>query len=443
MTIQSVRASQRFDSRGKPTVQVDIETADGAFRAIVPSGASKGDYEAVELRDGGDHYQGNAVLTAVKNVNEVLGPALMDSQIDLADQKKVDDLLLKLDGSTDKSKLGANAVLGVSMAVCRAGAASKKIPLYQHIAELFQGECPKSWTMPVPFFNVLNGGVHSGNELAPQEFMIAPIGAESFEEAMELGTDTYHTIKAILKERFGLAGINVGDEGGFAPPVKQAQEAFSILAEAVKRGNYTDEIKFGMDPASSEFYDTTTGKYNLGFKCELSDDKSGEQMMHFYADLLDKYPVILLEDPFAQDDWANFMAITAHVKGTIEIVGDDLLATNKVRIKEAIEKKACTSLLLKINQIGTITESLEAARLAFENHWKVFVSHRSGETTDDFIADLTVAIGAKHLKSGAPCRGERVAKYNRLLDIEEELRISGARVTYGGKDLQETNPWKL
>lgn len=215
--------------------------------------------------------------------------------------------------------------------------------------------------------------------------------------------------------------------------MKQAQEAFNFLVEAVNRGNYTDKIKFDMDPASSEFYDTTTGKYNLGLKCEQPDDKSGEQMIHFHADLLDKYPVILLEDPFAQDDWANFMAITAHVKGNFEIVGDDLLATNKVRIKEAIEKKACTSLLLKINQIGTIMESLEAAQLAFENQWKVFVSHRSGETTDDFIADLTVAIGAEHLKAGAPCRGERVAKYNRLPDIAEELRISGARITYGGE----------
>ncbi|KZT11333.1 enolase [Laetiporus sulphureus 93-53] len=435
--ITKVDASQIFDSRGNPTVQVDLYAEHGKFTAMVPSGASTSSYEACELRDGDKtKYGGKGVFKAVNNVRTVLGPELVSSRLSPTSQSEIDAFLRKLDGTPNKSKLGANAILGVSMAVARAGAAASNIPLYDHLANLFGAKPDREYVMPVPFFNVLNGGVHSGNTLAPQEFMIAPVGATSFEEAMQLGTECYHQLKSLIAEKYGKAGTGIGDEGGFAPPISTFEEAFDLLTAAVERAGHTGRVKFGIDPASSEFYSTETSKYNLGFKAEVKKEgqiQSSAQMIKLYSSLLKKYPIVLLEDPFAEDDWPAWTEFCKLEGGRVELVGDDLLSTNVERIKTAVEKKACNSLLLKVNQIGTVTESLDAAHLAHSSHWSTFVSHRSGETTDSFIADLVVALGNGHLKSGAPARGERVAKYNRLLEIERELKQSGKRVRYAGE----------
>jgi len=437
--IQSIVASQRYDSRGKPTVQVILRTKLGSYSALVPSGASKGEHEAVELRDGGDAFLGQGVLRAVRNVNTIIAPALLGRACD--EQAAIDQIMIDLDGTDSKSKLGANAILAVSMACARAGAAAQHVPLYRYLEHLL--DLPsKPLLLPTPCFNVINGGVHSGNELGPQEFMIVPVGASSFAEAMEMGTTVYQTLKSVLKERFGLSGTNVGDEGGFAPPIATAVQALDLLTEAVHRCHYEGRVKFAMDPASTEFFNAERGEYNLAFKQDGKSASAAGDNVHsrasmaaFYAQLVAKYPIILLEDPFAQDDWQSFIDFTRSMSASgssLEIVGDDLLATNPQRIQRAIDAKACNSMLLKINQIGSISEAIGAARLAYSAGWKVFVSHRSGETTDDFIADLTVGIGSGHLKSGAPCRGERLAKYNRLLDIEDELNQDSSKTPFAG-----------
>lgn len=443
-TIKKITAQQRLDSRGNPTVQVQVETADGLFRALVPSGASTGAHEAVELRDGNSKdastngidtaaYGGKGVLQAVANVNEVLGPALVKSGLDVATQlRAIDQAMVDLDGTPNKARLGANAILGVSMACARAGAAARRIPLYEYLRrECGADDAP--YVLPVPFFNVLNGGVHSGNTLAFQEFMLAPTGAASFEEAVQLGAEAYHALKRVIVERYGAPATSIGDEGGFAPPLTRPEEAFDLLVAASKEVNGGEGIQFGLDPASTEFFDADARAYDLGFKDKQANKLSPKDLQELYHQLAKTYPLVLLEDPFAEDDWASWTAFTASCQGTpLEIVGDDLLVTNVERVREASQKKACNAMLLKMNQIGSVSEAIAAAQLAFAQGWAVFASHRSGETTDDFLADLTVALNAGHLKAGAPARGERVAKYNRLLDIEAELKAQGKRVVYAG-----------
>lgn len=433
MAITAITAQQRLDSRGNPTVQVQLRTQDGAFRSIVPSGASKGDYEAVELRDNDKTaFLGNGVTKAVHNVEDVLGPAVIKSGLEPArDLRKIDELMIKLDGTDNKSELGANAILAISMAAARAGAAALGIPLYEFIAKEF-GMPRDDFVLPVPFMNVLNGGDHSGNPMAFQEFMIAPTHATSFAQAVQWNAETYQCLKSLVSKKYGKAAIGLGDEGGFAPPIDHPRQALDLLVQAIDDAGHSGKIKIGIDPASQSFF--TNGNYDLGFKTEQKEIQTPTQLAGLYNELLSEYPIVLLEDPFGQDDWENFAKFTA--QSHVELVGDDLLATNPKRIKMGVDKKACNSLLLKINQIGTITEALDSAKQAFNAGWAVFVSHRSGETTDDFIADLTVGLRTGHLKSGAPARGERVAKYNRLMDIEDELKERGIAHHYAGMDFR-------
>lgn len=408
-----------IDSRGNPTVEADVYTHKGWFRAAVPSGASTGVYEAVELRDGGNKWTGKGVSKAVANINEHISPALIG--MDPIKQKEVDDKMKELDGTDNKAKLGANAILAVSLAVSKAGAAEKGVPLYRHLADLAGNS---KLVLPVPSFNIINGGSHAGNSLAMQEFMILPTGASSFTEAMQMGTEVYHALKSIIKKKYGQDATNVGDEGGFAPNIASNPEGLDLVNQAIAQAGYTGKVKIGMDVAASEFY-TADKKYDLDFKTKddakknKDDIKTGAELMELYKDFCKNYPVITIEDPFDQDDWDNTTAFTA--EGVSQVVGDDLLVTNPVRVKEAIEKKACNALLLKVNQIGTVTESIQAVKMAKEAGWGVMASHRSGETEDSFIADLSVGLATGQIKTGAPCRSERLAKYNQLLRIEEEL----------------------
>lgn len=430
-TITDVKARQIFDSRGKPTVEVDLYTSVGTFRAAVPSGKSTGVHEACELRDGdASQYLGQGVSKVVNNIHTIIKPAIVGKGC--VDLKALDKLMIDLDGTENKSKLGANAILPISIAACRAGAAAQGVPLYKHIANLAGNS---KMVLPVPSFNVINGGVHGGNELAPQEFMILPVGATSFKEAMRMGTDTYHKLKDILKAKYGLNATNVGDEGGFAPPIETFEDALDLLTTAIDAAGYKGKVRIGIDPASSEFFDN--GIYDLKFKAKDNDGsgkKTVPQMIELYKKLLSTYDLIFLEDPLAEDDWEGFQQITAAVGEEYEIIGDDLLCTNPKRIARAIKEKSCNGLLLKVNQIGSVTESIEAVKLAKSAGWGVLTSHRSGETTDDFIADITVGLSTGHIKSGAPARSERLAKYNQLLRIEEEL---GADAVYAG------NSWRF
>jgi enolase len=430
--IIEIKAREVLDSRGNPTVEVDVITNKGLYRAIVPSGASTGTYEALELRDGDkNRYAGKGVLKAVKNVKDIIAPKLKG--MNPVQQKKIDKIMLELDGTENKSKLGANAILAVSLAVCKAGAATKKIPLYEHISNLAgttKNSEDKNLNLPVPSFNVINGGRHAGNELAMQEFMILPVGSPNFSEALRAGTEVYHVLKGIVKEKYGQGAVNVGDEGGFAPNTKDAKEALEMLTTAIKKAGYEGIVKIGMDVAASEFYDAETKKYNLTFKSSTPTNKSGEEMIEYYSELVNKFDIISIEDPFDQDDWASYQKLTKKIGGKVQIVGDDLLVTNTKRIKIGIQKKACNALLLKVNQIGSVTESINASNMAKKAGWKVMVSHRSGETEDNFIADLVVGLNTGQIKTGAPCRSERLSKYNQLLRIEEEI---GAKAKYAGK----------
>jgi len=432
MSIQKVHARQIFDSRGNPTVEVDLTTEHGMFRAAVPSGASTGIYEAVELRDEiKSEFLGRGVKKAVKNVNDVIAPKIIGK--DVRKQEELDKFMIELDGTENKGNLGANAILGVSLAIARAGAAANKVPLYRHIANL-AGHT--EILLPVPAFNVINGGSHAGNKLAMQEFMILPIGATSFSEAMRMGVEVYHNLKNIIKEKYGQDAINVGDEGGFAPNIQENKEGLELLKAAIAKAGYVDKVKIGMDVAASEFF--KDGKYDLDFKTKNNDGKflkTGEELINLYKDFVRDYPVISIEDPFDQDDWDHYHKITADIGTNIQIVGDDLLVTNPKRIKQAIEKKSCNALLLKVNQIGTVSESIQACKMAQEAGWGVMVSHRSGETEDTFIADLVVGLGTGEIKTGAPCRSERLAKYNQILRIEEEL---GSAAKFAG--LKFRNP---
>ncbi|KAJ7393264.1 phosphopyruvate hydratase [Desmophyllum pertusum] len=425
--VSKILAREIFDSRGNPSVEVDIVTSKGSFRAAVPSGASTGIHEALELRDQDPkRFLGKGVLKAVENVNKVIGPALIAKNVDVTKQEEVDQLMLDLDGTDNKSKLGANAILGVSLAVCKAGAAHKGVSLYRHIADLAGN---KEVILPVPAFNVINGGSHAGNKLAMQEFMLLPTGASSFCEAMRMGAEIYQTLKKVVKEKYGIDAVNVGDEGGFAPNIQDNREGLELLKVAIAKAGYTDKIKIGMDVAASEFY--KDGKYDLDFKNPNSDPKkwiTGEELSAMYQDFIANYPVVSIEDAFDQDHWDAWTQLTKSV--SIQIVGDDLTVTNPKRIQVAVDKKACNCLLLKVNQIGSVTESINACKLAQSNGWGVMVSHRSGETEDTFIADLVVGLCAGQIKTGAPCRSERLAKYNQLLRIEEEL---GASAKFAGE----------
>jgi enolase len=430
MSIKSVKARQIFDSRGNPTVEVDLTTEDGLFRAAVPSGASTGIYEAVELRDGDKAvYFGKGVSKAVANVNDVIAPAIIGK--DVKDQKALDNFLLELDGTENKGKMGANAILAVSLAACKAAAANKGVPLYRHIADL-AGK--KDVVLPVPAFNIINGGSHAGNKLAMQEFMILPVGASSFSEAMRMGVEVYHNLKSVINARYGKDATSVGDEGGFAPNILSNEEGLKLCVEAIEKAGYTGKVKLGMDVAASEFFED--GKYNLDFKSEIKDETqiiTGNALGEMFVGFSNNFPIISIEDPFDQDDFDSYTVLTESVGKDVQIVGDDLLVTNTKRIQTAIDKKACNALLLKVNQIGSVTESIEACQLAQSAGWGVMVSHRSGETEDTFIADLVVGLGTGQIKTGAPCRSERLAKYNQLLRIEEEL---GENAKYAGENFR-------
>lgn len=433
--IENIIAREILDSRGNPTIEVDLFLNDGSrHRAAVPSGASTGIYEALELRDGDkSRYGGKGVLKAIKNVHETILPALKG--LDVSQQEKIDKLMVEtLDGTKNewgwcKSKLGANAILAVSLAVCRGGAHVSKMPLYAYIAKLAGNDITK-FTLPVPSFNVINGGSHAGNQLAIQEFMILPTGAQTFSEAFRIGAEVYQTLKKVVLEKYGLNATNVGDEGGFAPDIENAEDAFELLHSAIEKSGHKGKVVLGMDCAASEFYQEDGKNYNLLFKNnQKKHEVSKDQLIEMYSDWCTKYNVATIEDPFDQNDFESYSKFTAINKDKFQIVGDDLLVTNPVRVQMGIEKNLCNALLLKVNQIGTVTESIEAYQMARKNGWGVMVSHRSGETEDNFIADLVVGLGTGQIKTGAPCRSERLAKYNQILRIEETL---GENAKYAG-----------
>ncbi len=413
--IRKITAREILDSRGNPTVECDVTTSAGFGRAAVPSGASTGKFEAVEIRDGGRRYNGMGVRTAVKSINNIIAKKI--TGMDCLSQREIDAAMIKLDGTPNKSLLGANAILAVSLAAARAAASSSRKPLYRYLTKLTGN---KKLTLPVPFCNVINGGRHAEGNLKIQEFMLVPLKFRAFSEAIAAVAETYQQLKKIIVAKYGKQSTRVGDEGGFAPNLNSADEALELLESALAVTGYQRKIAFAIDAAASEFYN---GKKNV---YELEKGYSSSELVDYYLHLAKSHNIISLEDPFQQEDFESFAELTA--KSRIQIVGDDLLVTNTERIKTAIEKKSCNCLLLKVNQIGTLTEAIDAANLAKENRWKAMVSHRSGETEDAFIADLTVALGCGQIKTGAPARSERTSKYNQLLRIEEEL---GKKARYG------------
>jgi len=411
--IKKIKAREILDSRGNPTIEVELETDFGKFFASVPSGASKGEHEAVELRDGGRRYFGKGVKKAIENINEVIAKKLKG--LDVTKQKEIDRTLIELDGTENKSKLGGNAICGVSLVVCKAGAAFNNLPLWKYINKIYGDRT--SIDLPRPSFNIINGGAHAGNNLDFQEFMVCPKG-RSFSENLRIGAEIYHRLKEIISKKYGKLATNLGDEGGFAPSIKDPEIAIKLILEAAKSLNYQNKVLIILDVAASQFFDGKSYKTKIG-------NFSGKELANFYLKLIKKYPIEGIEDPFAQDDfesWRNFSSYFQLPTSNFLIIGDDLTVTNPKRIKMAKEKGLCNAIIVKINQIGTVTEAIEAAKLAKSFGWKIMVSHRSGETTDDFISDFAVGIGADFIKSGAPARGERLAKYNRLLKIEEELK---------------------
>jgi enolase len=408
--ILKIRSREIIDSRGNPTVEADVFTGKGLSRASVPSGASTGKYEAFELRDGGRRYLGQGVLKAVSNVNNVIARKLIGQ--DCTKQKEVDKLMIELDGTPNKSNLGANAILAVSMAVCKAGALESNLPLYEYIAELADS---KGVTLPIPQMNVINGGMHAGIKNDFQEHMIVPFGAKSFSDALRMCSETYHTLKKNLKEKFGNSAILVGDEGGFVPPLKSIDERLKFISDAVEELGYTKEFGLAIDAAASEFYDKE-GRYEI-----MEKEYSSEELTEFYSELCEKFRIISIEDGLSEDDWDGWIKLKSKLGKKIQLVGDDLLVTNAERIQKAIKLDACNALLLKLNQIGTFTEALDAFRSARGAGWNVIVSHRSGSTEETFFADLVVGLDAGEFKYGAPARSERTCNYNQLLRIEEEL----------------------
>ncbi|HYG97974.1 MAG TPA: phosphopyruvate hydratase [Terriglobales bacterium] len=412
-SIVEIRAREILDSRGNPTVEADVFLADGGFgRAAVPSGASTGEHEAVELRDGDKkRYVGKGVTKAVENVLTTVAPAFEDEEFDAMNQRELDQKLIDLDGTPNKSKLGANAILAVSMAAARAVANSLQIPLYRYLGGVYGN------VLPLPMMNILNGGAHADNNVDFQEFMAMPVGASSFSEALRWGVETFHSLKAVLKAR----GYNtaVGDEGGFAPSLKSNVEAIDVILEAITKAGYKpgEQIAIALDPASSEFFEN--GKYV--FKKSDKSAKSPEEMVKFWADWCRQYPIVSIEDGLAEDDWEGWKLITQELGTRIQLVGDDLFVTNVKRLQRGIDQGVGNSILIKLNQIGTVTETLDSIALARRNGYTAVISHRSGETEDAFIADLAVATGAGQIKTGSASRTDRIAKYNQLLRIEEEL----------------------
>ena len=410
--IEEIIAREILDSRGNPTVEVEVLLSSGAMgRAAVPSGASTGVHEAMELRDGdADRFGGKGVLKAVENVNLTIAEGLWGW--DALEQTAIDEHLIGLDGTPNKGKLGANAILGVSLAVAKGAAQALGLPLYSYLGGV------SARTLPVPMLNILNGGKHAVDSTDFQEFMIIPAGAGSFAEALRWGAEIYHSLKQVLKGKG--YGTNVGDEGGFAPSLGSNGEAIEVILEAIEAAGYRpgEQIFIALDPAASEIYDAERGLYLLE---KEGRELSGEEMVAFYEEWVNKYPIISIEDGLAEDDWEAWSLLTARIGDRVQIVGDDLLVTNVARIRRAIEEKACNSLLCKVNQIGTLTEAMSAVETAHRAGWTTVVSHRSGETEDTTIADLAVALNAGQIKTGAPCRSDRVAKYNQLLRIEEEL----------------------
>ena len=410
--IKKIKAREVIDSRANPTIEVEVFAGHHFVKSIIPSGASTGIHEALELRDNDvKRNNGKGVLKAVDNVNKIIARKLIN--YDCRRQKDIDDMLIELDGTDNKSKLGANSTLGVSMAVCKAGALCTKMKLYEYIQELSNS---KQIMLPIPQMNVINSGKHAGTDNDIQEHMLVPVGFKTYREALRAGVETYNALKGVLKEKFGARAILLGDEGGFAPPIGSVHERLELLMDAIDKSGYGEKIKLALDCAASEFFDEKGGKYKI-----LNHQFDQGQLIDFYKQITKKFPIISIEDGFAQDDWSGWCLFNKELGRKIQIVGDDLLATNMSRIKKAINEDACNALLLKANQIGTISESLDAANTADKNKWNVVVSHRSGETEDSFIADLAVGIAANQSKFGAPARSERTAKYNRLLEIEEEL----------------------
>jgi enolase len=415
MTITDVRGRQVLDSRGNPTVEVEVSLESGALgRAIVPSGASTGVHEAVELRDGGGNWAGKGVSQAVANVNGEL--AELARGRDAADQEGLDRAMIELDGSPNKGRLGANAILGVSLAAAKAAAAEANTPLYRYIGG---GDAT---TLPVPMMNVINGGAHASNSIDLQEFMVVPVGAESFSEGLRVGVEVYHSLKKVLGER-GLSTL-VGDEGGFAPDLGTSEDAIDLILEGAERAGHRDRVAIALDPATSEVFED--GVYRFEGR-----EKSSSEMPQFWAEIVERYPVVSIEDGAAEDDWESWSALTQKLGDRVQLVGDDLFVTNPVRLQQGIDRGVGNSILVKVNQIGTLTETIEAVRLAQRHGYTAVMSHRSGETEDATIADLAVALGTGQIKTGAPARSDRVAKYNQLLRIEEEL---GARAVYPGWD---------
>lgn len=419
--ISRIIGREVLDSRGNPTVEVEVHTHGREWGwARVPSGASTGVHEALELRDGDEgRYHGRGVLRAVRNVNEVIAPHLMGE--DVRRQEEIDEAMVALDGTEDKSRLGANAILGVSLAVARAAARTLGVPLYR----LLGGE--KARVLPVPLMNLINGGKHAGNELAIQEFMILPVAMPSFREALRAGVEVYHELGLVLREGYGRSATNVGDEGGYAPPMRTTTEALGALVTAIEAAGYVAgvEVVLGMDSAATSFHRTDTGDYLIDGQ---RLDRGG--LIEFYKGLVEGFPIRLLEDPLREEDFEGFAAITKELGGRVRIVGDDLFTTNVERLRRGIDLGAANTLLLKVNQVGTLSEAMDAADLALKSGYGVVVSHRSGETADTFIADLAVGLSVGMIKTGAPARGERTEKYNRLLRIEEELGGGGL---YAGK----------
>ncbi|QQU77417.1 phosphopyruvate hydratase [Corynebacterium striatum] len=411
-----VFAREILDSRGNPTVEAEVFLDDGAHGvAGVPSGASTGVHEAHELRDGGERYLGKGVLKAVENVNEEIADEIAGFEAD--DQRLIDQALIALDGTENKSRLGANAILGVSIAAAKAAAESAALPLYRYIGG------PNAHVLPVPMMNIVNGGAHADSGVDVQEFMIAPIGAESFAEALRMGAEVYHSLKSVIKEK-GLS-TGLGDEGGFAPEAESTKAALDLIVEAIKKAGFEPgkDIALALDVASSEFF--KDGKYHFE-----GGEHIAEEMAKVYEELINEYPIVSIEDPLQEDDWEGYTKLTATIGDKVQIVGDDFFVTNPARLAEGIEKKAANALLVKVNQIGTLTETFDAVELAHRNGYRTMMSHRSGETEDTTIADLAVALNCGQIKTGAPARSERVAKYNQLLRIEQEL---GEGAVYAGR----------
>ncbi len=425
VSIEQVHAREILDSRGNPTIEVDVMLADGSFgRAAVPSGASTGEHEAVELRDGDkSRYMGKGVTKAVENVNEKIAPEILG--LDARQQEVIDKVMIDLDGTENKGKLGANAILGVSLAVAKAAAEYCGLPLFRYIGGA------GAHVLPVPMMNILNGGKHADNTVDLQEFMIMPYGADCFAEALRMGAEVFHTLKKVLKEK-GYSTA-VGDEGGFAPNLKSNEEALDVIMEAIDKAGYKagEDIYIALDPAASELYDNEKQAYHF-FKSDPDKYVTGEDMIEFFEKLIDKYPIYSIEDGLAEDDWESWSKMTERLGDKIQIVGDDIFVTNPQRLERGLEEHSANSILIKLNQIGTLTETLNTINLAMRNGWSAVVSHRSGETEDSTIADLVVATNIGQIKTGSVCRSERICKYNQLLRIEEEL---GDAAVFGSKVL--------